>query len=75
MLLHDLLYLGDSHGGQHTFRGAGHDISYRSVEEIRLPAFHRPTDISVGDNTDDPVILQGNTQPELSFAHQDDGIT
>lgn len=73
--VHDTLNLRNACCRENHFRLTGHDVAHGMVEELCLPMFHGPSDVSIGYQSDDTSLFQRDAQSEFSAAYLDDGLT
>ena len=57
VLVHDALYLGDFGVWIYHLRSNCHDVAHSLVEEFCLPFLHSTTDVTIGNQSDDLLVL------------------
>ena len=73
--IHYLLNLRDLCLRTDGLGGTGHDVTYRTVEELCLPLLRSPTDVSIRDQSYNLFIHLCYAQAQFAFAHEDDGFS
>ena len=72
MFVHQFLHVGNLCVRTDGFRRACHDVAYRAVEELSVPFLHSTADVTIGDESLNTTVLDGDTQSQLALADVDD---